>query len=109
MDTVKPVAAPPLAWFSLGTLVIGTGAFILAGILGSISKDLGVSIPAVGQAMTAYALSTAVLAPLLLVLTGKLKRKQAMALALAFFALGNWICALATDLSMLLAGRAGGA
>lgn len=105
MDTDKPVAAPPLAWFSLGNLVIGTGAFILAGILGSISKDLGVSIPAVGQAMTAYALSTAVLAPLLLVLTGKLKRKQAMALALAFFALGNWICALATDLPMLLAGR----
>ena len=61
--------APPLALFSLGNLVIGTGAFILAGILADISADLRVGVPAVGQAMTAYALSTAVLAPLLLVLT----------------------------------------
>ena len=99
------VAAPPLALFSLGNLVIGTGAFILAGILGSISADLGVSVPAVGQAMTAYALSTALLAPLLLVLTGRLHRKQALAFALTLFAAGNLVCSLAPNLTLLLAGR----
>jgi DHA1 family inner membrane transport protein len=105
MSVAGSAAAPPLALFSLGNLVIGTGAFILAGILGSISADLGVSVPAVGQAMTAYALSTALLAPLLLVLTGNLKRKQAMALALALFAGGNLVCSLAPNLTVLLAGR----
>jgi DHA1 family inner membrane transport protein len=105
MSVAGSAAAPPLALFSLGNLVIGTGAFILAGILGSISADLGVSVPAVGQAMTAYALSTALLAPLLLVLSGNLKRKQAMALALGLFAAGNLVCSLAPNLTTLLAGR----
>jgi DHA1 family inner membrane transport protein len=105
VSAASSVAAPPLALFSLGNLVIGTGAFILAGILGSISADLGVGVPAVGQAMTAYALSTAMLAPLLLVLTGHWKRKQAIALALALFAAGNLICSLAPNLVLLLAGR----
>jgi DHA1 family inner membrane transport protein len=105
VSTAISDAAPPLALFSLGNLVIGTGAFIPAGILGSISADLGVGVPAVGQAMTAYALSTAMLAPLLLVLTGHLKRKQAMALALVLFAAGNLVCSLAPSLTLLLAGR----
>ncbi len=105
VSTATSVAAPPLALFSLGNLVIGTGAFILAGILGSISADLGVGVPAVGQAMTAYALSTAMLAPLLLVLTGHWRRKQAMALALTLFAAGNLVCSLAPNLTLLLAGR----
>ena len=97
--------APPLALFSLGNLVIGTGAFILAGILGNVSADLGVGVAAAGQAMTAYALSTALLAPLLLVLTGRWKRKQALALALSLFAAGNLVCAMAPNLAVLLAGR----
>jgi DHA1 family inner membrane transport protein len=97
--------SPPIALFSLGNLVVGTGAFILAGILGSVSADLGVGVPAAGQAMTAYALSTALLAPLLLVLTGKLGRKQAMALALALFGVGNLVCSLADNLTTLLLGR----
>ena len=97
--------APPLALFSLGNLVIGTGAFILAGILADISADFRVGVPAVGQAMTAYALSTAVLAPLLLVVTGTWERKHAMALALSLFAIGNLVCSVAHDLSLLLAGR----
>jgi DHA1 family inner membrane transport protein len=105
LNVASSVTAPPLALFSLGNLVIGTGAFILAGILVSISADLGVGVPAVGQAMTAYALSTAMLAPLLLVLTGHWRRKQAMALALVLFAAGNLVCSLAPNLSLLLAGR----
>ncbi len=105
MNGTSSEASPPLAWFSLGNLVVGTGAFILAGILGSISADLGVSVPAAGQAMTAYALSTALLAPLLLVLTGSFSRKKAIALALALFALGNLVCSFAGTLTVLLLGR----
>ncbi len=105
MTSMTSETSPPLALFSLGNLVVGTGAFILAGILGSISVDLGIGVPAAGQAMTAYALSTALLVPFLLVLTGKLRRKQAMALALALFAMGNLVCSFAGSLTTLLLGR----
>ena len=55
---------PPLLYFfALCNLVIGSGAFVLGGILEPLSQSLGVSVAAAGQAMTAYALATAVLAP----------------------------------------------
>ncbi len=92
--------------FALVNLVLGTGAFVVAGILKPISDALAVSIPAAGQAMTTYALATAVLVPIALVLTGGLRRKLAMQVSLLLFMLGNVVCALATSLSILLLGRA---
>jgi DHA1 family inner membrane transport protein len=94
-----------LILFSLVNLVIGTGAFVVSGILDAISTDLGVSVSAAGQAMTAYAMATAVLAPLAMVLTRRLPRKQALLLALGVFTAGNLVCALAGHLGVLLAGR----
>ena len=96
---------PRLYLFALVNLVIGTGAFVIAGILKPIADDLQVSIPATGQAMTTYALATALFVPIALVLTGKLSRKRAMQLSLTLFTLGNMVCAFATSLPILLAGR----
>jgi DHA1 family inner membrane transport protein len=99
-------AMPRLLWlFCLVNLVVGTGAFVVAGILDPIAQDLQVSIPAAGQAMTAYALATALLAPAALLLTGRWSRKRALLASLAVFTLGNVVCALATSLPVLLAGR----
>jgi DHA1 family inner membrane transport protein len=94
-----------LLLFSLVNLVIGSGAFALGGIVGLIAQDLGVGVPAVGQAMTAYAVSTALLAPLLLVATGGWPRKRALLLALALFTAGSALCALSSSLGLLLVGR----
>ena len=91
--------------FMLCNLVIGTGAFIIGGILVPISESLQVGVATAGQAMTAYALSTAVLAPLALVLTGTWPRKRALCAGLAVFGFGNALCALAPDFATLLAGR----
>lgn len=91
--------------FALVNLVIGTGAFVVAGILKPISDALTVSIPAAGQAMTTYALATAFLVPIALVMTGRLRHKLTMQIALVIFTLGNVVCALATTLPALLAGR----
>ena len=91
--------------FTLCNLVIGTGAFIIAGILAPISGSLNVSVATAGQAMTAYALSTAVLAPLALVLTGGWPRKRALCFGMAMFAAGNALCALAASFPVLLLGR----
>jgi DHA1 family inner membrane transport protein len=99
-------AMPRLLWlFCFVNLVVGTGAFVVAGILDPIAQELQVSIPAAGQAMTAYALATALLAPAALLLTGRWSRKRALLASLAVFTLGNVVCALATSLPVLLAGR----
>ena len=92
--------------FALCNLVIGTGAFVISGVLVPVSEALQVSIGAAGQAMTVYALSTAVLAPLALVLTGGWPRRRALWFGMGVFALGNLVCALADNLPVLLAGRA---
>ena len=97
---------PALLWlFSLINLVIGTGAFVISGILAPLAEDLGISVPAAGQVITAYALSTALLAPMVLLATGRWPRKRALLLALALFAAGNVLCALAGSLAALLVGR----
>ena len=94
-----------LYFFTLCNLVIGSGAFVLSGILQPLAQELGVSVAAAGQVMTAYAVSTAVIAPVLILLTANWPRKQALQLALALFTLGNLICALAPTLGVLLVGR----
>jgi MFS transporter, DHA1 family, inner membrane transport protein len=86
-------------------LVVGTGVFVLAGILLPISEALHVSVAAAGQAMTAYAVSTALLAPLVLALTGRWARRNALVFGLLLFSLGSLVCALAQSLAVLLAGR----
>jgi MFS transporter, DHA1 family, inner membrane transport protein len=97
---------PRLLWLlCLVNLIIGSGAFVIGGILTPIAQDLRISVPAAGQAMTAYALSTALLAPLVLLATGRWPRRRALLLALALFALGNLLCALSSSFAMLLAGR----
>ena len=96
---------PVLYLLALCNLVIGTGVFVLTGILVPISQSLQVSVAAAGQAMTVYALSTAVLAPLTLVLTRGWARRNALTFGMATFGAGNLLCALADGLPLLLAGR----
>lgn len=94
-----------LLLFALINLIIGTGAFVVGGIIDAIAQSLQVPVPAAGQAITVYALATALLAPVMLVLTGRWRRKRAMQLALALFTLGNAVCAFAPNLATLLGGR----
>lgn len=101
MNTMPPI----LYFFALCNLVIGSGAFVLGGILQPMSLSLGISVAAAGQAMTAYAVATAVLAPLLIIFTAGWPRKRAVQLALALFTAGCLVCALAPNLPLLLLGR----
>jgi len=94
-----------LYFFALCNLVIGSGAFVLSGILQQLASELDTSIAAAGQVMTAYAIATALLAPILILLTAKWPRKRVIQLALGLFALGNLVSALAPTLGVLLLGR----
>ncbi len=100
-----PPLHPLLWWFATANLVLGSAAFVLSGILDIVAADLHVPVAAVGQNMTAYAVSTAVLAPVLMVLTGRWSRRAAVLLALLLFTLGTLVSALAPNLAVLLLGR----
>jgi DHA1 family inner membrane transport protein len=91
--------------FGLVNLVIGTAAFMNAGLLVPMAKSFGVGVGAVGQATTVYSLATALLAPAFLVATVGLAPRVALALALGLFAAGNVVTALAPDLTTLLGAR----
>ncbi|MFC4012769.1 MFS transporter [Nonomuraea purpurea] len=92
----------PLA---VGNFAIGTGMFVTAGLLPPISADLGVSQSAAGQLMTVFALSYAVLSPLLAALTARLSRRQLLLLAMGVFVAGNVLTALAPTYPLVLATR----
>ncbi len=94
-----------LYFFALCNLVIGSSAFVLSGILQPLAGALGISVAAAGQVMTAYAVATALLAPVLILLTTQWPRKQVIQLALGLFTLGNFVSALAPTLGVLLVGR----
>lgn len=96
---------PLLLLFSAVNLVIGTAVFAITGILGEVAVGLGVSVSAAGQSMTAYAASTALLAPLALMVTGRWPRRRVLVAALGVFLAGAVLCALAPGLPALLAGR----
>ena len=91
--------------FGLVNLVIGTAAFMNAGLLVPMAQSFGVSVGAVGQATTVYSLATALLAPAFLVATAGLAPRLALAIALTLFAAGNAATAMAQDLGSLLAAR----
>ena len=94
-----------LYFFALCNLIIASSAFVLGGILEPVSRALNVSLAATGQAMTAYALGAAVVAPMLILITGRWNRRATILLALGLFTLGSLVSALAPSLSWLVVGR----
>ncbi len=91
---------------AMGMFAMGTDNFVVAGILPSVATSLNTSISLAGQMVTVYALSFAVLAPVMAALTGAWPRKALLVSALGIFVAGNAISAVANDLNTVLASRA---
>lgn len=91
------------------TLVLGTSTYFVTGVLNAIAADLGVSVGAAGQLVSAFALSYAVSAPLLAAFTARLPRRPLLCTALVVFALANLVAAVAPSLTVLLGSRVLGA
>ncbi|MGY0060676.1 MFS transporter [Streptomyces sp. LZ34] len=94
-----------LLLLALGTFAVGTDSMVMAGILGLISRDLDVSVPTAGQMVTVFALSYALLAPVLATVTARWPRRGLLLTALAFFTAANALSALAPTYPLLLATR----
>ncbi|WP_228895916.1 MFS transporter [Pseudoduganella aquatica] len=88
-----------------GMFAIGTDSFVVAGILPQVSQSLGVSIGVAGQTVTLYALSYALLSPVVAATAAHWPRKRLLLTGLAVFVLGNLITAVAPSIEWVLASR----
>ena len=79
----------------VGSFAIGTGEFVIMGLLPEVATDLGVSIPQAGHVISAYALGVVVGAPLLAVAAASWGRRALLVALMLVFALGNFASALA--------------
>jgi DHA1 family inner membrane transport protein len=84
---------------------IGTGEFVIIGLLPNVADDLSVTIPQAGHLISAYALGVVVGAPLLTAFTAHLPRKGVLLSLLGMFALGNVASALAPNYDLVLLAR----
>ena len=85
--------------------IIGIGAFLVIGIMAPLIDDLGISAARGGWVMTTYALSYALLSPLLVSLSGSVGRRRVLAAGLALFGLSCVLSALAPNDIVLNAAR----
>ena len=96
---------PSLVALAIGAFGIGVTEFSPMGMLPGIAADLGVSIPAAGLLVSAYALGVLLGAPLMTLTTGRIPRRYLLIGLMAIFTLGNLMSALATDYYTLLTAR----
>jgi predicted MFS family arabinose efflux permease len=95
-----------LLMLALGMFAMGTDNFVVAGILPNVAASLHTSVSLAGQMVTVYALSYAVMAPVMAALLAGWPRKLLLVSALGVFVAGNVISAMATDLNTVLLSRA---
>jgi predicted MFS family arabinose efflux permease len=97
----------PLAVYvlALGTFLMLTSEFVVAGILPLIAGDLGVSVAQAGALITVFAIGMVVGAPLMAMLTMRMSKQLTLVLALIVFVAGHIIVALGQDFTVLLVAR----
>lgn len=102
----QPAKLPFVVWLlTLGTFLMGTTEFIVAGILPAVSADLGVSIAQGGLLITFFAIGMIVGAPAMAIATLRFPQRSTLVVALAVFAVGHAIAALSSLFALVLAAR----
>jgi len=96
---------PALFALALASFGIGTGEFVIMGILPQIAHDLGATIPQAGSLVSAYAMTVTFAGPFVAVLAARLPQKTALLSLLSLFLFGNLFCALAPGFSFLFLAR----
>jgi predicted MFS family arabinose efflux permease len=90
---------------ALGTFLMLTTEFVVAGVLPEISDDLGIPLGRAGSLITVFAVGMVVGAPLMTLLTLRMSKKLTLVLALVIFVLGHVVVALGSDLTVLMVAR----
>ena len=94
-----------IALIAAALFVVGTNAFVIAGVLPQIASGLGATTSSVSYSISWYAIIVAVLAPVISVLFARASRAALMGVGMALIALGIALSAIAGDLAIFTAGR----
>jgi len=96
-----------LAIFALaiGGFAIGTTEFVTMGLLPQIASGVGITIPAAGHVVSAYALGVVVGAPLIATLAERMQRKSVLVWLMVAFAAGNIASSMAASYPQLMLAR----
>lgn len=110
MTIVEPSSAGRIVTARLGVLaaalfVVGTNAFVVAGLLPRIADGLGTTESRVSYSITLYAIVVAVASPVLSIVLARVDRSRLMAAALGVIAMGTGITAVAASLDVFEIGR----
>lgn len=89
----------------MGGFAIGTGEFVIMGLLPNAATDLGVTIPQAGHLISTYALGVVIGAPVLAVLGAKIPPRRLLVWLMMMFATGNVISAMAPTYHSMLWAR----
>jgi DHA1 family inner membrane transport protein len=87
---------------AIGGFGIGTGEFVMMGLLPDVAGNFSVSIPAAGHIISAYALGVVLGAPLISVAAARWSRQRLLLALMTFFAIGNFASALAPGYASLI-------
>ncbi|WP_207462300.1 MFS transporter [Azospirillum sp. SYSU D00513] len=90
---------------AISAFVIVTTEFVIVGLLPSLARDLGVSIPTAGWLVTLFAFTVMLFGPILTALLSHLDRKRLFVTLLLIFAASNALAALAPNIWVLALGR----
>ncbi|WP_454689915.1 MFS transporter [Achromobacter aloeverae] len=95
------------ALFALGVggFGIGTGEFVIMGLLPDAARDLEITIPQAGHLISIYALGVVIGAPLLAVLGARWARRTFLIGLMLVFALGNFLSAMAPGFGAMALAR----
>lgn len=96
---------PAILCLALGGLFLGSGEFASMSLLPDMAISIGISIPAAGGYISAYALGVVIGSPLIAAFGARWPRKQLLLALMALFFAGYMSSALAWDHATLLIAR----
>ncbi|MCW4352459.1 MFS transporter [Hoyosella sp. YIM 151337] len=97
--------APAILAIMLGSFGIGTTEFVAMGLLPEIAAGIGVTEPAAGHTISAYAFGVVVGAPLIAIGAARVPRRRLLIALMAAFTVGNAATVFAPNYEALLAAR----
>ncbi|MFM0739577.1 MFS transporter [Paraburkholderia xenovorans] len=89
----------------VGGFGIGTGEFVIMGLLPDAARDLSITIPQAGHLISIYALGVVIGAPLLAILGARWPRRSFLIGLMLVFAFGNFVSALAPGFTSMALAR----
>jgi MFS transporter, DHA1 family, inner membrane transport protein len=106
-----PAGAPARPWtapavmLAFATAVVVTTEFIVVGLLPEMARDLDISLAEAGGFVSWFALSSAILGPLLTIVASRMAPHRVLAVVLLAFALGNLAATLVPSYPVVVAVR----